>query len=327
MPTATNVVIHPSQFPDQVQRELAESLRRRKLNHKFLYDSHKQTEKWLALHEKHSPARTDLNCLEIYDSAYRAAADCVSGGKLRLIGLGCGGGQKDARLLELLGEKARSLEYTPCDVSVPMVLVAQETAKVKVPGLNCHPSVFDLATIDDLPELLALSNERDCARLITFFGMLPNFEPEEISPRLAGLLGPGDFLLLSANLAPGREYVAGVRAILPQYDNELMRDWLLSFLVDLGIEREDGQLHFSIEKGVAGLLRVVAHFHFGRSRRLTVQGEVFEFPEGERFRLFFSYRHTPRLVRGLLAPLKIEVMEQWIADSEEEGVFLCRKAG
>ena len=85
-------------------------------------------------------------------------------------------------------------------------------------------------------------------RLVTFFGMIPNFEPQEILPKLASLIRPKDFLLFSANLAPGADYAAGMKKILPQYDNALTRDWLMTFLLDLGVERRDGELRFAIEE-------------------------------------------------------------------------------
>jgi len=42
--------------------------------------------------------------------------------------------------------------------------------------------------------------------LVTFFGMIPNFESQEILPKLASLIRSKDFLLFSANLAPGENY-------------------------------------------------------------------------------------------------------------------------
>ena len=144
-------------------------------------------------------------------------------------------------------------------------------------------------------------------------------------PRLAGLLRPADFLLFSANLAPGPDYAAGVERILPLYDNDLTRDWLIAFLLDLGVERGDGALRFSIEDDPAGLKRIAAHFQFTRPRRISVDGEVFEFRAGESIRLFFSYRHTPEKVRALLGGQGIEVPDEWVTRSGEEGVFLCRR--
>ena len=59
MSALIQVNIHASQFPEQVLADLRDSLRLRQLNHKFLYDSTRQTQKWLAVHEAYSPARTD----------------------------------------------------------------------------------------------------------------------------------------------------------------------------------------------------------------------------------------------------------------------------
>src|SRR5215475_1341125 len=117
-----NVTIHSSQFPDAVGRDLLESLRARAVNHKFHYDSVKQTQKWLALHQVHSPSRNDADCAAIYDNGFEAAAKKVDAQQVHLIGLGCGGGQKDTRLLRLLKDRNKEGFYTPSDVSTTMVL-------------------------------------------------------------------------------------------------------------------------------------------------------------------------------------------------------------
>src|SRR5260370_18818545 len=109
MASLAQVSIHPSQFPDSVRRDLLESLRSRQVNHKFHYDSLKQTQKWLALHEAYSPSRTDPDCAATYDRSCEAAVARIETQQVHLFGLGCGGGQKDTRLLQLLlpaGKKA-----------------------------------------------------------------------------------------------------------------------------------------------------------------------------------------------------------------------------
>jgi uncharacterized SAM-dependent methyltransferase len=328
------------------------------VNHKFHYDSVKQTRKWLALHQLYSPTRNDADCTAIYDRGFAAAAARVKSKAVHVIGLGCGGGQKDTRLLKLLKKAGRQIYYTPCDVSAAMVLVARQTALSVIPEKNCFPIVCDLATADDLSDILVTRHPS----LVTFFGMIPNFEPQIILPKLASLVRPKDFLLFSANLAPGNNYAAGVKKVLPQYDNPLTRDWLMTFLDDLGVEYNDGKLHFIIETcrsrraclAVAGrrrkeasnsgltsakkkqrlltssptmeeieLKRIVADFHFARARRVEVDGKTFNFRAGETIRLFFSYRHTPEIVHKVLARFGLEVCDQWITQSEEEGVFLC----
>ena len=195
-----------------------------------------------------------------------------------------------------------------------------------MPGLLCNPLVCDLAAADDLPQVLHRPEDVSAVYLITFFGMIPNFEPEVILPRLSSLLRPGDLMLFSANLAPGPAYAAGVQQVLPGYDNPQTRDWLLTFLVDLGVDREDGSVRFSVEDSPSSLKRIVADFHFARQRKLSIYGERFEFHEGDKVRLFYSYRYTPTLIASLLSGFKLSILGQWITASGEEGVFLCGQA-
>jgi len=336
MSTTANVTIHESQFPESVRRDLLETLRSRRVNHKFHYDSVKQTQKWLALHQAYSPTRNDADCGAVYEKGFAAAAEKIKTKGVQVIGLGCGGGQKDTRLLKLLKSRGREIFYTPCDVSPAMVLVARQAALTVVPEENCFPFVCDLATAGDLSEMVGLARCADrppqrgvptISRIVTFFGMIPNFEPPEILLKLASLIRPKDFLLFSANLAPGKNYAAGMKKILPQYDNDLTRDWLMTFLDDAGVERRDGDLRFTIEDGRFGLKRVTARFHFRRPRQVAIGDETFSFKTGDSIQLFFSYRYTPERVRKILARFGMEVCDQWIAKSGEEGVFLVSRSG
>ena len=127
------------------RRILLDSLRARAVNHKFHYDSVKQTQKWLALHQAHSPSRNDADCAAIYDQAFEAAATRIESKEIHVIGLGCGGGQKDTRLLRLLKERGKEIFYTPSDVSTAMVLTARQTALAVLPEEHCFPIVCDLA--------------------------------------------------------------------------------------------------------------------------------------------------------------------------------------
>jgi uncharacterized SAM-dependent methyltransferase len=368
MHDVVHVAFHRSQFPDAVMRDLFTSLETRKINHKFHYDSVKQTQKWLALHQAYSPSRTDPDCEQIYDRAFEAAAELIKSPATHVIGLGCGGGKKDSRLLKRYSDSKSRVIYTPLDVSAAMVLVAHQTAINFINPENCDPIVADLATAQDLSEALRIPAARDSKRIFTFFGMLPNFEPATILPRLSALVRKGDFLLLSANLSPtgvtrpktscskpsnprpaaalplprqrgrgGRSsdtapvdvdaYRAGIERILPLYDNPLTRDWLLTFLFDLGVEAGDGELRFSIEDDPlgSGMARISAHFHFREPRKVQVADRAFEFRPGESIRLFYSWRHTPAMVQKLITPLGLTILDQWITSSQEEGVFLCQR--
>jgi L-histidine Nalpha-methyltransferase len=324
MRTTIQVTVHASQFPERVRESLLEGLRLRRIAPKFLYQSYKQAQLWQALHRACSPAWLDADASAIYDRSFAAAAALIPSRRVHVTGLGCGGGYKEARLLRLLAAQGKELSYVPCDVSLPLVLASAHEAQNACANLPCRPLLCDLALARDLPEILDLHEVPRAPRIITFFGMIPNFEPDHILQKLAQCVRAEDLLLLSANLAPGPDYHAGVERVLPGYDNPETRAWLLAFLYDLGVEPGDGVVDFSIEDN-SGLLRIVADFRFVRERSLMVHDERFVFGPGDSLRLFFSYRHTPDGLGQLLQAHGLLIAEQWVTASEEEGVFLCRR--
>jgi hypothetical protein len=325
MRSTVNVAIHPSQFPESVRRDLLASLRSRKIAHKFHYDSVKQTQQWLALHRQFSPWLRDPSYSRVYDSAFALAVNHMHGKRAQVIALCCGDGRKDARLLSFLRRFKKEISYVPCDGSLPMVLLAREAGLKSVSAGKCHPFVCDLQNTGDLREGFSELERPDTPRLVTFFGAVPNFEPEMIFPRLVGLLRKNDWLLLSANLTPGDDYEAGLRRILPQYTNPTTRDWLGTFLCDLGIPAKAGQWKTVLEKMRGGLQRVAVYFVVTKPFKLEIAGENFKFRAGEGIRLFFSYRYSVKLVEQTLARYGLQTAGGWISDSREEGVFLCRK--
>jgi L-histidine Nalpha-methyltransferase len=327
MASLAHVAVHRSQFPEQVRHDLLQSLRSRQVNHKFHYDSFRQVRKWLALHRACAPSRVDPDCAAIFDWGYAAAAARFSAPKVELVSLGCGGGRKDARLLQTLCRVGKQVSYTPIDVGLAMVLAALQTVREAVPGIHCSPLVCDLSSAEDLPAVLDEMAIEPGPRLLSFLGMIPNFEPRIILPRLASVVRPEDVLLLSANLPPGTDYAAGLQRILPLYDNALTRDWLMTFLIDLGIDNSAGELGFVIEDGAAvGLKRIAAYFRFTTRQMICVEDESVEFRSGDSLRLFFSYRHTTAMIHDSLRPHGLQVLNQWIASSGEEAVFLVTRA-
>jgi len=293
----------------------------------------RQTQKWLRLHEQCSPARTDTGVRRVYGRAFTETIAFLEGpdglpaDEVEVVGLGCGSGAKDCALVEQLVRAGRKVFYTAVDVSLAMVLTARETALKILPEENCRAVVCDLATEPGLAEAIFSGQGARGARrvrIVTAFGLLPTFEPGVLLPVLSRLGSSAEALLVSANLAPGAEYAAGIGKVLPGYENELTRDWLMSALKDLDIWPDDGDLRFGIEEGGMGCRRIVGWFRFGRQRTFRLWDEEFFFEKGETLRVFFSYRHTPELVRKIAKTHSMNVEREWISESGEEGVFLLR---
>jgi L-histidine N-alpha-methyltransferase len=317
------VTIHPSRFPECTLAAYVRSFRTRQMDHRFHYESEKQAQQWLALHEAYSPARTDDDCLRTYERAFSEFGGLIKTQEFALISFGCGGGQKDLTLLKSVAVAAKKLYYVPSDVSVPLVVTAHLRAISEL-QLDSKPVVIDLGSstvsLTDFDSFIPPSAKR----VIAFFGMLPNFESDEALKLLSHVLRADNSLLISANLAPGGDYLDGVTKILPLYDNELTRRWLATSLTDVGVELSPNDIEFTIVP-VGDLLRIEANYRFRKPQRIRIEKEEFNYAAGEQFRLFFSYRHTSDRLRNLLAAYGIDVRHQWITASSEEGVFLCVK--
>jgi L-histidine N-alpha-methyltransferase len=295
-----NAIVHPSQAPAQVEADRAQSIGERSIASKFLYETPRQAELWLKVHELFAPP-ADL--AQTYHQAATTLAARWPHANGTLIALGCGGGEKDLAVLRALPQDTR---FVPTDVSEPLVLKAAQV----VPAT---PLVFDLATADDLPEFL--NKHVSPNRIFTFFGILPNFAPNEILPQLQALLKPEDRLLLSANLAPN-----GIKPVLPQYDNAPTREWLAEFPRTHGAG--EGKVKIKLETD-GPLERIAAHFHFTEPCIMSANGEPFDFQTGDALRLFVSYRYTLQSLAETLAPHDIVIEDTFLSANGEEGVFLC----
>ena len=217
------VYVHPSQFPNKVYQDYLDCFSVGKINHKFHYDTVKQSQKWLKIHEYYSPARTNDDCINAYAVCFQKTAEFLDiNTNIQVIGLGCGGGAKDHLLVSYLFNTEREIIYYPIDVSLSLALISGQKIRESYPQVSIQPIVCDLPCADDL--IFHLHDQGEGHRkIITFFGMIPNFTPDEILPILSNFLQPGDILLMSANLAPGDDYLTGINKILPQYDNEIGR--------------------------------------------------------------------------------------------------------
>ena len=326
MDETAKVLVHESAFPGELGTQLVAGLRSKRVDQKFLYLGWKQTRTWLALHEAHSPARTDSGTLAIYEDAFTAAGKEMPGSILHLVGLAPGGGQKEGRGLEVLRGQGKTVFFTPCDLSLELALTAHQEATGRLRGLQSNPVLCDLPRCTTLPALLKDVDPGGTQRLVTFFGTFHNFEPGEILPRLLNAVRSQDTLLLSANLAPENGYEEALKRILLQYRNPLGNEWIMGFLDDLGIGRGVGEVEFAIGSGeISELQRIEARFVVRERVEVIAHGTRVEFSPGERLQMFFSYRYTERHLGEALKKHGLRLLQKWISTSGEEGVFMCRR--
>ena len=315
------VTFHDSQYPSRVVEQLRAGLRARKLSGKFLYESPAQAQRWLLYHQAFSPSRTEAALLALYQQSFQAALHAISSEALHYISIGCGGGTKDALFLKTAKPLSPTLYFTPMDVSAALVI---ETMLRLPVDLKAFPLVIDLETEPDLLTILGQHDKHAMGRLFTCFGIIPNFDYLVFLPYLRRLLRQQDLLLLSANLSP-TPYPEAVPHILPQYDNPPARSWFMGLLEQLGFTEADLKLHIDAHAlrldGHVWQIRAAAQFI--RQVRLTLYGETFVFESGEWLHLFFSNRFTPQVMPSILTEAGFTVVEMFLFDSRQEGIYLC----
>lgn len=299
------VWIHHSRNMGAIASARKETIRTGRMDHTFHYASDRQSELWLDVHRAHSPAVNDSGVIDIYRRLFNKIAAQQNSAPVHVIGLGCGGGAKDRLLLETLKKAGSRIRFTPIDVSPALALLSASVSREWCDE-PLHPIVADLRQFPKLPKALDPIDD-GAARLYTFFGMIPNFEPDEILPALRGWIRPQDRLVLSANLAPAltesaADYRAAMEIVRPQYDNPQTRNWLTRVLHDWGLESLEPAYSLRIE-GKNGLLRFCANAG-------TMQ-------------LFFSYRYTPERLHATLAAHGLALGDGFVSPSREEGVWIA----
>lgn len=318
--------IHESAAPAARTAALLRGLQQRKVPAAFHYETPRQARHWLALHAAYSPAQREAAGAAMYQQAGVATAAQLAAGEVLVIGLGCGGGQKDRWLVQACVERGLKVHYAPVDISLSLVLTAAQAAAplVQQSGGRLLPVVADLTASEDWRAWVQSQVPAGAAIIITYFGLLPTLSPAESHDCLGRWWSAGSRLLFSANLIPGGKEAAGLQAILPQYDNTLTRRWLGLFLEDSGIAAHAGEMQFSMEQyaGQPPVWSIAADWVFREAVDWSLGGAALSCAAGERLRLFASYRYTLAQVAAMVGTWERRLAGTWTDAAGEEAVFL-----
>jgi L-histidine N-alpha-methyltransferase len=301
------------------------------LDPSFHYQSVRQSELWMEVHRRHAPAAVDPSFMRIFQQVAESLSVAVAGRAVHVLGLGAGGGEKESLILQILRESGCTVRYTPIDVSVELALASAEVALPFVEG-PIVPVAADLRSLAQTDANLLFETSAE-VRLVTAFGLLPNFVPSEIFRLLSNLLRPGDLLAVSANLAPAGNladasaavdfkqcYEKACQRIVPQYDNAETRRWLRQVLVDWGLDSLLGETCFGLE-WLEDVLGICARCDWKTKSPLRWEGTLVEFDAAQMLRLFFSLRYTPEILTQKMRMHGFCIRQGFCTPCGEEGVW------
>ena len=255
---------------------------------------------WKKVHLACSPFVIRSGVRRLYMHPAPVLRKLLSGKAYHWIALGCADGLKES----LLSRK----------IPAPTSFHAADTnpTLARMAALRLRAPVKSWSRIDLTSQRLPSSiSHLPRPWLVTLFGVLPNLDALPLLQSLHRSIKPGDLLLFSANLAPGKSGLAGARKVLPQYDNPLTRRWLATAALRYRPRLPKGHLEFGVfpDPRQNSLARIEARWISGR-RRIVV---------------FSSRRPTPTQVESWVRKVHLRILGRFIEPHREEGIWLVTR--
>lgn len=302
------VRVHDSMRSQARAGERVAAVRAAQIDPSLHYRSARQADLWWRVHTAHAPQNSG-GPLEIYRRIATSAA--LGDGPVGVIGVGAGGGEKEALVVQACAAQDANLHYIPIDVGLELALRSADAGAGL--GITVSPVVGDVVAMAGadrwLTELAPAKR-----RLVTAYGITPNISPDSLFPRLHEMAGASGELLISANLLTSWEEV------LPQYDNPQTAEWLWQLVLDWGLAPLLGPIRFEVSE-VSGIPAVVALAEWGTDAQIELDGEFVQVCAGQPLRLFTSRRFTEELFSATCEAHGFEVRESFVDPSGQEGVW------
>ena len=321
----SKAITHVSSPAHQADLEKIKLLEANRIDPKFLYVTPRQTNLWRQVFLKHSPVNGNSEFARIYREAFVQVLNIFPAQNVWLVGLGCGTGSKEAELQVALKAAGRNTIFSAVDVSNDLVNESInrliEAGAEHRRSLVCDLQSSFLKTWFDQPG-------SEIARLITFFGLVPNLMPSAVARIFHTVLRPGDVLLVSAHLAPvqsegSEELFRAMKEVLPQYDNretliwiaEGLREWQLDDRVEMP-EMTIGEL-----EGTPAFLAVA---QWKSEESFEMWEHRFMPRREESLKCFYSLRYTPKLFEDFLRREGFEFELLAMTACRQEGIWAVR---
>lgn len=319
-----NIHFHSSSSPEKVLKKQLRFLKKGIIDPSLHYHSLNQAKAWSRVFQKHCPVVHRTSFQRVYRDIFKEISLPINK-KIHLIGLGCGVGTKEELLAKTLFQKGALLDrFTAVDVSADLCLTSMNRLK-KWTHLIPQSWVMDLDFIQDFRKSLDRCSVSE-RRLYTFFGLVPNFEPQKVLRLFRKLLRPQDRLLVSAHLNPvdnrdESDSEAGMMKILPQYQNRETKRWLelffnenewdRSFLSELKFKIQSNQQYHSILVE-SQILKSFTNKSFGKG---------FTLKKGMKINVFESRRWTPMGFEKWVSQEGFKILNRKVTPCREEGVW------
>ena len=268
----------------QMVKSFLAELENRNLPERFFYWFPPSIEAWLDLCSNGAYK----NYIRSYELIATHAADLahrIPLGKVEVISLGSGQGDKDILILKALADAGKDVVYKPTDASQGLLEIACQTAgqeNIVTQGIKAN-----ITDPTHLQTIIPPKTDGQTRLLMLLGNTLGAFDPENYILTLRNLLALDDFLLVDGEIFAETHTIAG-------YDNPLNRQFAFSPLASIGLIEADGDLVFETEEDemLPGLYRLTKHFRANRALTIQLAGRSINVKPDEKIAMNYSGKYS-----------------------------------
>ena len=243
------------------------------------------------------------------------------GPRVRVVEPGAGSSTKTRLLLEALGPE-RCVEYVPVDISSEHLEHAATQLRSEYPWLTVTPATADFSV--DLPMPAA---EEGVRTVIYFPGStIGNFDPadaERLLTRFRRAAGPGGIVVVGIDLKKDPKILHAAYNDAQGITAAFNRNLLVRMNRELGADFDvESFAHYAFYEPVHG--RIEMHLVSLTRQTVTIDGQEFQFAEGESIRTECSYKYDLPGTERLARTAGLHLLHAWLDDDRRFAVLELR---
>ena len=234
---------------------------------------------------------------------------------INIVDLGCGSGEKAAKIIGLLKERAK-IRYCPIDISGYMVEKAVETVS-KLDVEEIIESKYNISDFENLENVIPLLRKGKFEKNIFLLlgNTLGNFEINDLLYKIKRVMHSEDIFIVDAAIDDKKQE----ERAKSYENNEKFSNFLGNIPLQLGLNKENINFKARFKNS-----RIEIYYVINKKEKIEFHGRVVEFNEGDEIIVVVAYKYS---IEDLISYLNMsfERVDYYLSEDKSKVLALCKK--